>query len=150
MTCVISFVEQGGMMGRRGIRVAGGEMEILSMLWAEGSLTIREAHERFGAYGKPVSYPTMQTRLNRLAEKGLVIRSEDRPARYRGAVSRDQVTVGHLRELVAKICRGDIVPLVARLLSEQTLTEEQIALLKELLEKAQQKSKALATQRRKP
>ena len=75
------------------------------MLWAEGPLTIREAHEGFGAYGKPVSYPTMQTRLNRLAEKGLVSRSEDRPARYRAAVSRDQVTVGHLRELVAKISR---------------------------------------------
>jgi len=125
-------------------------MEILGMLWVEGPLTIREAHKGFGPYGKPVSYPTMQTRLNRLAEKGLVVRSEDRPARYRAAVSRDQVTVGHLRELVAKICRGDVVPLVARLLSEQTLTEEQINRLKELLEKAQQKqrSKATATQRR--
>ncbi len=92
----------------------------------------------------------MQTRLNRLVEKGLVERSGDRPARYRAEVSRDQVTVGHLRELVAKISRGDIVPLVARLLTEQTLSEDQIAQLKELLEKAQQKSQASATQRRKP
>ncbi|HZW31497.1 MAG TPA: BlaI/MecI/CopY family transcriptional regulator [Isosphaeraceae bacterium] len=137
-------------MGRRAIRVAAGEMAILGMLWTEGPLTIREAHEEFAAYGKPVSYPTMQTRLNRLAEKGLVIRSEDRPARYRAAVSRDQVTVGHLRELVAKIGRGDVVPLVARLLSEQTLTAEQIARLKELLAQAQQRSEAARNQRRKP
>jgi BlaI family transcriptional regulator, penicillinase repressor len=137
-------------MGRRAIRVAAGEKEILGMLWAEGALTIREAHERFGAYGKPVSYPTMQTRLNRLAEKGLVARSEDRPARYRAAVSRDQVTVGHLRELVAKIGRGDVVPLVARLLSERTLSDEQIARLTELLENARKKSEAARTQRRKP
>ena len=137
-------------MGRRAIRVAAGEMEILGMLWAEGPLTIREAHEGYSAYGKPVSYPTMQTRLNRLAEKGLCSRSEDRPARYRAVVSRDQVTVGHLRELVAKIGRGDVVPLVARLLSEQTLTEEQIVQLKELLAEAQQKSQATTTQRRKP
>jgi Penicillinase repressor len=40
-----------------------------------------------------VSYPTMQTRLNRLVEKGLVSRSEDRPARYRAAASRDQISV---------------------------------------------------------
>jgi predicted transcriptional regulator len=137
-------------MGHRAIRVAAGELEILGMLWAEGPLTIREAHERFAAYGRPVSYPTMQTRLNRLAEKGLVARSEDRPARYRAAVSRDQVTVGHLRELVAKIGRGDVVPLVARLLSEQTLTDEQIARLKELLAQAQQRSAAAKAQRRKP
>ena len=116
-------------MGRAAIRVAAGEMEILGMLWAEGPLTIREAHERFAAYGRPVSYPTMQTRLNRLAEKGLVVRSEERPARYRAAASREQVTVGHLRELVAKIGGGDVVPLVARLLSQRTLSGEQIAVV---------------------
>ncbi|MHC5544351.1 BlaI/MecI/CopY family transcriptional regulator, partial [Singulisphaera rosea] len=92
-------------MSRRAIRVAPGEMEILGMLWARGPLTIREAHEGFGEFGKPVGYPTMQTRLNRLAEKGLVHRSEERPARYRAVASRDQVSVGHLRELVAKIGR---------------------------------------------
>jgi BlaI family transcriptional regulator, penicillinase repressor len=137
-------------MGRRAIRVAPGEMELLGMLWAEGSLTIRAAFEGFGAYGKPVSYPTMQTRLNRLVEKGLVERSADRPACYRARVSRDQVSVGHLRELVAKISRGDVVPLVARLLSDQTLSEDQIVQLDALLEKARQKSRASATQRRKP
>jgi predicted transcriptional regulator len=136
-------------MGRPAIRVAAGEMEILGMLWAEGPLTIREAHEGFGAYGKPVSYPTMQTRLNRLAEKGLVVRSEARPARYRAAVSRDQVTVGHLRELVAKIGGGDVVPLVAGLLSERTLSDEQIDRITELLEQARRKSEAARTQRRK-
>jgi BlaI family transcriptional regulator, penicillinase repressor len=150
MTRVINYGERGGAMGGRAIRVAPGEMEILGMLWAEGPLTIREAHEEYSTYGKPVSYPTMQTRLNRLAEKGFVSRSEDRPARYRAVVSRDQVTVGHLRELVAKISRGDVVPLVARLLSEQTLTEEQIVQLKKLLAEAQQKSQATTTQRRKP
>ena len=137
-------------MGRAAIRVAAGEMEILGMLWAEGPLTIREAHERFAAYGRPVSYPTMQTRLNRLADKGLVARSEERPARYRAAASREQVTVGHLRELVAKISGGDVVPLVARLLSQRTLSGEQIARLTELLEQARKKSEAARTQRRKP
>ena len=117
------------------------------MLWAEGPLTIRGAHEGFAAYGKPVSYPTMQTRLNRLTDKGLVSRSEDRPARYRAVASRDQVTVGHLRELIAKIGRGDVVPLVARLLSEQTLTEEQLTQLQELLAAARQKTDATRQRR---
>jgi predicted transcriptional regulator len=116
-------------------------MEILGMLWTEGALTLREAHERFHRFGKPVSYPTMQTRLNRLAEKRILHRSDDRPARYRALVSRKQVTTGHLRELVSKISRGDVVPLVARLLNEQTLTDEQIAQLQQLLAKARQKSK---------
>ena len=62
---------------------------------------------------------------------------------------RDQVTVGHLRELVAKISGGDVVPLVARLLSQRTLSGEQIARLTELLEQARKKSEAARTQRRK-
>lgn len=132
------------------MRVAPGEMELLGMLWAEGPLTIRQAHERYASYGNAVSYPTMQTRLNRLAEKGLIARSGDRPARYRSAVSRDQVTVGHLRELVTKISRGNVVPLVARLLSEQTLTDEQISQLHRLLAQAQERAKVQGSERRKP
>ena len=137
-------------MGRSAIRVSAGEMEILAMLWAEGPLTIRGAHERFASYGKPVSYPTMQTRLNRMAGKSLLARSEERPASYRAAVSRDRVTVGHLRELVAKIGRGDVVPLVARLLGDRTLTDEQIARLEELLEQARRRSEAARPRRKEP
>lgn len=136
-------------MSKRAIRVASGEMELLSMLWSEGPLTLGEAHEKFGAYGKPVGYPTIQTRLNRLAEKYLVARSDERPARYRAIVSRDQVTLGHLRQLVSKLTSGDVVPLVARLLSEQTLSPEQVVELKRLLAEAEHKTES-ASKKRKP
>lgn len=135
-------------MGRLAIRVSPGEMELLSLLWAEGPLTLREAHRRFGAYGKPARYPTIQTRLNRLVEKGLAARSEERPAAYRAAVTRDQVGLGHLRELVAKLTGGDVVPLVARLLGEQRLTPRQIQELQALLAEARRKSEAPSKQRR--
>jgi BlaI family transcriptional regulator, penicillinase repressor len=136
-------------MRQRAIRVAAGEMELLSLLWGEGPLTLREAHERFAAYGKPVGYPTMQTRLNRLVEKGIVARTAERPATYRATATRDQVTLGHLRQLVAKLSRGDVVPLVARLLSDRALTPEQISELEELLAQARQNSKP-SSKRRSP
>jgi BlaI family transcriptional regulator, penicillinase repressor len=120
-------------MGRRAIRVAPGEMALLNMLWVEGPLTLREAHERFVAYGDAVTYPTMQARLNRLAEKRLVMRSKARPAKYNALATRDQVTLGHLRELIAKLGRGNVVPLVAHLLAEQSLTDAQINELQRLL-----------------
>jgi predicted transcriptional regulator len=123
-------------------------MELLAMLWSEGPLTLRAAHEKFGAYGKPVGYPTIQTRLNRLVEKKLVDRSDERPAKYNAAVSRDQVTLGHLRQIVSKLSKGDVVPLVARLLSEQTLTPDQVAELRKLLAAAQQKSEAAHNKRK--
>jgi BlaI family transcriptional regulator, penicillinase repressor len=120
-------------VSRRPIRVTPGEMDLLSMLWSEGPLTLGEAHKRFAQYGSEVGYPTMQTRLNRLVEKKLVARSDDRPAVYRALATRDQVCLGHLQELLKKISGGDAVPLVAQLLREQQLTQAQLAELEQLL-----------------
>lgn len=135
-------------MAKRAIRVAAGEMELLSMLWSSGPLTLRQAFERFLEGGGNVSYPTMQTRLNRLVEKGLVAKSSDYPASYQAVATRDQVTAGHLRQLIDKLSRGDIVPLVASLLTDQPLMADQIAELQQLLADAQKKSQT-ASKRRK-
>lgn len=122
----------------RPLRVAKGELEILALLWDAGPLTIGDAHRRYADYGQPVSYPTMQTRLNRMVEKGLLARSDERPGRYSAVATRRQVTRGHLSELVAHLSGGDVVPLVAHLLSHQSLTNQQIVELQRLLTKAQQ------------
>lgn len=135
-------------MRQRAIRVAAGEMELLAMLWTEGPLTLRQAHQRFGEYGQPIEYPTVQTRLNRMVEKGLVGRSADRPASYEAIVTRDEVALGHLRQIVSKLSRGDVVPMVARLLNDQTLTAEQLDELQRLLKQAEKKSQAASKRRR--
>jgi len=122
-------------MSKRPIRVTSGEMDLLSMLWAEGPLPLGEAHRRFGHYGRPVRYPTMQTRLNRLVEKQLVARSDRRPALYRSLATRDQVSLG-LQEIPATISGGDAVPLVAQLLRDRKLSQEQLIELEQLLAEA--------------
>jgi predicted transcriptional regulator len=117
------------------------EMEIMAMLWQEGPLTLARAHQAFGRYGRPVGYPTMQTRLNRLTGKGWVRRTSERPARYGAAVSVAEVSAGHLEQLPQPIRRSHVVPLVAHLISERPLSPEEIQDLKRLLEKAEQSSK---------
>ena len=135
-------------MASKAIRVSSGEMEILAMLWQCGPMPLRQAHEAFGKFGKPIAYPTMQTRLNRMVSKHLLRRQDEHPSVYHTAVTRDQVTLGHLRQIVDKISQGDVVPLVARLLSEQTLTPDQVACLQELLTAAQQRSQTKSGKRR--
>lgn len=136
-------------MANRPLRVAKGELEILSLLWNAGPLTIGDAHRRYADYGQPVSYPTMQTRLNRMVEKGLLTRSDERPSRYSAVATRAQVTRGHLGELIAHISGGDVVPLVAHLVSQQSLTKQQIAELQHLLAQAQQNADSRPSSRRK-
>jgi predicted transcriptional regulator len=55
---------------------------------------------------------------------------------YRALVTREQVSLGHLQELLAKVSRGDAVPLVAHLLRDRRLTPEQLTELEQLLAEA--------------
>jgi BlaI family penicillinase repressor len=119
------------------VRLSPGELELMSMLWEEGPLTVAEAHEKFGRYGKPIGYPTMQTRLNRLVEKGHVARGDRRPARYEAAITSQQVSAGHFRQLLDAVGRHKLVPLVGHLIAERSLTAAEIEDLKRLLAEAE-------------
>ncbi len=132
---------------KKRLRPAPGELEIMAMLWREGPLTLAEAHRRFAEYGRPVSYPTMQTRLNRLAAKGMVQRSNDRPALYVAAISVEKVGAEHLDRWLHTTRQETVVPLVAHLISERPLSEREIVELKQLLDEAERLEKARTRKR---
>jgi predicted transcriptional regulator len=123
------------MAERRGApRLTSGELEIMAMLWERGELTLSEAHQ---ALVRPIGYTTMQTRLNRLVAKGVVTRSEGRPARYGAAVGAEAVGTRHLDLLLERIRGFKIVPLVAHLVRDRRLTAEEIRELKRLIDQAE-------------
>jgi predicted transcriptional regulator len=112
-------------------------MEILQMLWREGSVTILEAQR---ALDRPIGYTTVQTRLNRLVAKGLVTRTRGRPAKYRAAVAPEEVSAGHLDLLLERVSGGSVVPLVAHLVKDRTLSPEEIEQLRRLIDEAERTS----------
>jgi len=117
---------------REAVRLSAGEMELMNMLWQEGPVTIADAHQ--------VGYPTMQTRLNRLVDKGLATRSEERPARYKATVTVDQVAAGHLDQMLDRLTGTSVAPLVCHLISERPLTQQEISEVRELLSEAEGKA----------
>ena len=119
------------------VRPSSGEIAILAMLWQEGPLSLAEAHKRFGQYGRPVGYPTMQTRLNRLCAKGWVGRSDERPSLYTASVSAEEVAAGHLDQWLSMAKSAGVAPLVAHLIAESRLTPKEIQELKKLLTEAE-------------
>jgi BlaI family penicillinase repressor len=122
---------------RKTPRLAPGEMEILQMLWREGGVTISGAQR---ALERPVGYTTVQTRLNRLVAKGVVTRGKDRPAKYRAAVAPEEVSARHLDLLLERVSGGSIVPLVAHLMKDRSLSAEEIAELKRLVAESEAKA----------
>ena len=115
---------------RKVARLSAGELEVLEMLWRSAPVTIVEAQR---ALALPIGYTTVQTRLNRLVAKGIARRGTERPARYEAAVTPEQVTAGDLELLIEKVSGGRVVPLVAHLVRDRSLSPEEIAELKELI-----------------
>lgn len=120
-------------------RLSAGEIELLQMLWREGEVTLSEAHK---ALGLPIGYTTVQTRLNRLVKKGAAARGDERPARYRAALAQDDVSTKDLNMLIERVSGGNVVPLVAHLVRDKSLTAAQIVELRSLLVEAEKRLRA--------
>ncbi len=116
--------------------LTAGDMEILQVLWTEGPGTIAAVHK---AMDRPIGYTTVQTKLNRLVDKGLVRRSKTRPAQYAAAVEPEEVGSRHLDVLIERVTGGSIVPLVAHLVRDREISSEEMAELKRLIKEAEQK-----------
>ncbi len=115
-------------------RLLASELEILEMLWRSGPVSILEAQQALsGSHG----YTTVQTRLNRLTKQGVVSRSKERPGRYSAAVDQDEVVQGDLNTLLDKVSDGRVLPLVAYLVKDRTLTPKEVSELKQLIAQAE-------------
>ena len=108
-------------------------MEILDILWTSGDLTLRETQEAFERRGRKISYSTVQTRLERMVNKGLLERSKDYGGKYSPALERDQVS-GKYFDLIETLCRGNIAPLMVHLAGKRRLEPEEVAALRQILD----------------
>ncbi len=117
-------------------RLSGAEMSLVRMLWERQSVTLSEAHRAMQERGEKIGYTTVQTRLERLVRKAVVVKDPRRPAKYRAAVVPDQVS-GPLLDLLVQRVSGP-VPLMAHLLRDPSLTEEDFAQVKRLIAQAEE------------
>lgn len=118
------------------IEITNGEMELLRILWDHGGGTISQVHKELGNQGKELAYGTVQTRLNRLVEKGAA-RRVGCPGVYRARLKPEDVSEPYY-DNIEKLCGGSIVPLLSHLASKRTFDAEEIALLEEIVQKHKQ------------
>lgn len=127
--------DQGSKQGANKMQDVGplsaGEMEILQILWKNGGATISQAQN---AIGRPIGYTTIQTRLNRLVEKGLAVKSPERPTRYLAEIKPAEVSAGHLDLLLERVSNGHVVPLIAQLMKGHLFSHAEIEALKNLVD----------------
>jgi predicted transcriptional regulator len=88
------------------------ELAVLEVLWASGALPAQAVQSCMP--GNPISLSTIQSTLERLFRKQLVVRSKQgRAYVYQAVVSRPQLIGGLLRDLARDVAGGELAPMVS-------------------------------------
>ena len=111
------------------------ELEVMQAIWACEPPVSRTDIDEILRDTHPMAQTTLLTVLTRLSEKGFVeIRKEGRSARYIPVVARQDYLAQQSRRFVEKVCKGSL-PAFAAALCDSGLTKDELAWLRELLER---------------
>lgn len=112
-----------------------GELEVARVLWELKRGTVREVHAAL-AESSEIEFATVQTYLRRLEQKGyLKARLDGRTRVYTAKVKPRTVIRSTVNDLVDRLFGGDTMPLMEHLIEDRGLSEDDIAKLRDLLER---------------
>ena len=116
-------------------RLPDTELEVMQAIWACEPPVSRTEINEILKDTHPMALTTLLTVLKRLSEKGFVrIQKEGRSARYIPLIAKRDYLAQQSRSFVRKVCGGSL-PAFAAALCDSGLTKEELALLRELLDR---------------
>ena len=121
------------------VKLTPGEMELLEIFWHRGGQTIAQMHQELHTKGRKPAYSTVQTRLNRLLDKGILTRNGQYPAIYTALVSEDEVS-GQYLDLLESLCGNNIAPLMLHLTKKRKFSVSELEVLKNIIAKHEKKT----------
>jgi BlaI family transcriptional regulator, penicillinase repressor len=108
------------------------ELDIMDVLWERGPSTVAEVQETLV---DELAYTTVLTILRTLEDKGHVSHEEaGRAYRYYPLVERSEAGASALRRLMRKLFRGSPELLLTHLVSQRSLTKEQLESMRQMLD----------------
>jgi predicted transcriptional regulator len=115
--------------------VSDTELEVLQVLWDSGPCTIRHLTDTLYPGGGPPKYWTVQKLLERLEEKGYVLRNRSGAAHtFSATVDRDEMIGRRLRDVAEKLCGGSLTPLLTHLMRSRPLSAQERKELRQLID----------------
>src|SRR6266511_1399626 len=108
------------------------ELDVMTVLWELGSATVAEVRERLS---DPLAYTTVLTVLRTLEDKGLVAHLQEGKAyRYLPLVERQAAGQSAVARLLETIFRGAPEMLLTQLVTDRSLSEEELQRLRTIVE----------------
>lgn len=112
--------------------LTGREMDVMNVLWTLGSGTVAEVQK---GLRDELAYTTVLTILRTLEKKGHIgHEAEGRAHRYKPLVDREEAQEGAIRRVTRKLFSGSPELVMAHLLNERGLSEEQLRRLRDLVD----------------
>ena len=112
------------------------ELRIMNVLWDRGSATVHEVLQSL-TEKPPLAYNSVLTIIRILEKKGYVKHEKDKRAFiYMPLVDRKDATRSELRRLVSRFFGNSHELLVLNILEEQSIDAEELARVRQLLEKS--------------
>lgn len=119
---------------KKDISIADTEWKVMEVLWREPMLTIGEIRNRLS--DTAWSDSTIKTLVRRLTQKGaLKIDDTEGQFRYCPAVSETECKRKETKNLVDRIYHGSVKLLMANLVSDSNLSEEETKQLMDIIDK---------------
>ena len=111
------------------------ELTILGILWERGSATVREVNEVMSE-DEDTGYTTTLKLMQIMTGKGLLVRDKSQwPHGYKPAISQVKTQRHLVSELLDKAFAGSAENLVMRVLSAKKVSPEELARIREMLDK---------------
>lgn len=115
--------------------LANAELAIMELLWTQGRLTAREIREQLYPGAIKAQHGTVQRLLQRLEDKGLVVRDRRLPVHlFSAATTREDYASSQLESLAQRLTAGSLAPLVTHLVEHRRISREEIARLRRILD----------------
>jgi predicted transcriptional regulator len=122
------------------IILADREAQLMEILWEHGPSTVAQVRERLQ---DDLAYTTVLTMLRTLEAKDYVRHEEQGRAHvYTAAIHRQAAQRSALTALTAKLFKGSHALLVTQLVSDETLTEEEIKRIRKLIDNRSKRGKS--------
>lgn len=110
------------------------ELEIMKIVWARDSATVRDVYEEMLKRRK-IAYTTVMTMMGILEQKGHLKKSaEDRAYVYTPAQPQLEVVGNMVRDFVKRVFNGSAKPLLVHLVENQKLSKEELDEVHRLLQ----------------
>ena len=122
-------------------RPTDGELNILRVLWDQGSGSVRDVQKALDAI-KPTGYTTVLKLMQIMTEKGLVSRDESvRPQIYKARQSQEQTQQRLVSDLLQKAFGGSVRTMVLQALASKKSSPAELQEIEKLLDRLEKGSK---------